>query len=575
MELNSAAIHDAVHPTAAFVHSSEPRTPSSIQGQRSDPGATWEVSWLNPKNRIDNLDDIKEPLWRIDGCSGLGTQFFAVPLFVAPVPPLRIDVFIPEDTPTELRHALEMNEAFHTKDKARVSRLAISKHILRKLQHWTSTLSDPVLWYKSLPFGSRIVMGNLDANLGKINIRIAHMHDLERQFISVDKLEHMWKRDGISLPQQLQLDSLEIVDQLHESVCMVRLPDGRVKVLKALTSYPKFLYAELRNLLRIPAHPNIIARPAYIVTKRCKFGNKNAVVGFLLPYHPSGGLRDILPFRRIHGVDGITDGLKWARQITVALVHLHEANAMFYPDLRVENMVLSRDDNIVMVDFEQRGVWCEFSAPEVNFLDYMLLISRSDRVPEQTRERMEKRIRQLLPYDLDRLESAGYDETLPAFNVAWLCLNETEQEMAEVYMLGRVLWCVFEGVSAPQRAAVWQSYTRESHLDFPDYDRTPVILRGLIDSCTRGRRRTLGEKVGRVGSRLVVLASRQADAEVETAAVREAAKNWWTEEMKDAERFLHRRQEAMARGDWDGNPFKRPTLREVLRVLETVEGGMK
>jgi len=575
MELNSTAIHDVVHPTGAFVDDLLSTAPPISKEDDRGLEPAWEKSWLNPKNRIDSLGDVKEPLWRIDGCTGLGTQFLAVPLFMSPAPPVRVDIFIPEETRAELRKTLQLNDAFHTKDRCRVSRLAISNLILRKLQHWMSTLPNPALWYKSLPFGSRIVLGNLDPDITKINIRIAHTHDLERQLLSAETLERMWKEYAISLPQKIALDSLEIVQQLHDSVCVVRLKDGRVMVLKALTSYPKYLYLELRNLLTIPSHQSIIERPEYVATKRCKFGNKNAVVGFLLPYYRTGNLRDSLPFRRIHNDLWPWDQVRWAIQITRGLIHLHETRAMFYPDLRVENMLLSSEGNIVLVDFEQRGVWCDFSAPEVNFLDYILLVARSEKVPPQIRERMEQRIRALLPYDLDRFESSNYDPSLPAFNVAWLCLNKVEQEMAEVFMLGRVLWCIFEGVAAPQKAAVWQSYPRESHLEFPDYQRTPDSLRELIDSCTKGRRPNLGGKVGRVGSQLVVLDSRQEDVAAGTAAVREVAKAWWTKEVRHAEEFLDRRREALSRGEWDGNPFDRPTLRKVLGVLEGLLQGMK
>ncbi|MCV5168863.1 hypothetical protein OFC04_25440, partial [Escherichia coli] len=67
-----------------------------------------------------------------------------------------------------------------------------------------------------------------------------------------------------------------------------------------------------------------------------------------------------------------------------------------------------------------------------------------------------------------------------SFNIAWLCLSKVEQEAAVVYMLGKLLWCIFEGQSGPDKAAFWQSYAREPDLQFPAIRQTPAGLRDLV-----------------------------------------------------------------------------------------------
>jgi hypothetical protein len=157
----------------------------------------------------------------------------------------------------------------------------------------------------------------------------------------------------------------------------------------------------------------------------------------------------------------------------------------------------------------------------------------------------------------------GYD----SYNIPWLYLDADEQEAAEVYMLGRVLWCLFEGQSAPQPGAVWQSYRREPDLEFPAFRRTPPDLRSLIDRCTSGKRAVLSTLVTRRGSELV-LRSVAPGLRQDPEAIVAVARQWWTEEMQVTEDFLRNRDELKRRGKWNGNYHGRPKLREVLTALE-------
>lgn len=596
MELNSTSIHDVIHPTAAFsLNPAAASTPASA----SAGDVPWHESQLNPKNRIDSLDPPLNPLWRIDGCTGLGTQYYALPLFLADVPPMRFDVFIPEEAATNplLRELLDLNAAFHTKDPDRARRLGISTHILRTLQAWTTekghgSAASVEDMYRNLPFGSRIIFENLDVNIRNIKITIAPTYYVEKQLVGLAKLDGTLGLAPELLPETMDISRLSIVQQLNDSVCLVRMRNdggtdaGKLWILKALTSGTKYLYVELRNLLQLEPHPHVISRPEYLVTKYCKFGGKTAVVGFILPYHAGGSLRDTLPLLRMHDRLTLELQLKWATQLTSAVLHIRERGRMFYPDLRLDNIVLSATGDIVMVDFEQRGVWCEFSAPEINALEYTRILASdaahgSDReegepcIPEETRDRFAAILSRLVP-DWDVLQASeeysprphGY----PCYNIPWLCLDETEREFAEVYMLARVLWCIFEGQSAPQRAAVWQSYRREPDIEFPAFRRTPPTLRDLIDRCTRGRRQVLSSRVVRRGSRLVLRdAGSSGSSPKEVVA---AAREWWRAEVEAALRFLEMREERRRRESWDGNYFGRPRLRELLRELEEFRRGL-
>ncbi|KAK1989537.1 hypothetical protein LZ30DRAFT_683081 [Colletotrichum cereale] len=565
MELGSDIIHDIVHPTAAFSEVIQLRASHhDDSGSFRLPSEDWEASQLNPKNRVDSLDPLPDPLWRIDGCTGLGTQFYVLPLFLRCVPPMRIDAFIPEQSgqPYEIRQLLDLDVAFHTKDRVRVQELNISKHILRALQLWTKAIPEPEALFSSVPFGSRIVFKTLSLDIRAMEIDVAPTYYLERQLLSASALAGMWGTT-IQLPECIDISEVHVVEQIHDSVCLVRL-HGCLWILKTLTSYTKYLYHELKLLLSAKPHPNVMSRPAHLVTKRCSFGSKIAVVGFTLEYHRYGTMRDIVPLQRIHNTFSPAEQFKWSIQITSGVLHHRKTSGTFYPDLRLDNVVMSKDRDAIMVDFEQRGVWCEFASPEINAIEYIRLLAIDEDIPDDVKDKYAGILRRMCP-DFEALQGREeYTNPANGYNICWVCLSPKEQEASEVYMLGRVLWCIFEGASAPQKAAVWQSYRWEAEVDFPAYLRTPPKVRSLIDRCTKGRRATLGNQISRDGNRLVF---REHEKIADPGDIRAAAATWWKREIAWAEAFLAMREKSKSTGEWDENHFGRPCLQEVLDEL--------
>ncbi|KAI5466068.1 hypothetical protein BGZ63DRAFT_400486 [Mariannaea sp. PMI_226] len=575
MELSQQSIHDVIHPTAAFSEA-----PVGIASNSPDRDGTTTTSWydspLNPKNRIDSLAVLERPLWRIDGCTAYGSQFYAIPLFIGTPLPMRIDVFIPEPARLSpvLKKVLDVDVAFHTTSGSRIAVLGITRHILRILQHWTSTQDNPAQIFDNVPFGSRIVFENLPVNVADARISIARTHYLERQLLSLPSLQRYWGT-GVQTPPTIDISEVSYVSQLHDSVCLVKIQD-KIWIFKALTSYTKYLYHELRQLLLIEPHPNIVARPVHLVMKKCSFGNKVAVVGFTLEYHVHGSLRDLLPFLRIHNKVSLADETKWAIQLASALVHLRGTSKIFYPDLRLDNIVLSASRDVVMVDFEQRGVWCEFAAPEVNALEYVRLLAVDEEIPVDVQKKYADILTEMLPNWEAMGEGEEYVWPSSGYNVPWSCLTPTEQEACEVYMLGRVLWCIFEGNSAPQRAAVWLSYRWEPSVEFPGYTRTPARVQKLIDHCTRGRQPGMSKLIVREGNQLVLRKYEKMGLST-PQSVQETARDWWSMEIKESEVWLKQRMEGMKRGDWNENYYDRPTLKEVLSELEAFrdEAGLR
>ncbi|KAM6480998.1 hypothetical protein HDV62DRAFT_90609 [Trichoderma sp. SZMC 28011] len=566
MELSQQSIHDVIHPTAAFSDESIWEQSAANAAVNAARETSWDESPLNPKNRIDSLEPPARPLWRIDGCTAFGTQFYAVPLFMDSIPPFRIDVFIPEPATLsrELRSVLDMDVAFYTRDASRISQLGVTQHVLRLLQYWTSTLDDPPQIYQNIPFGSRIVFNNLPRDVSQVQVAIAPTYYLERQMLSVASFESFWG-SHLDLPPTVDIHDVVYLSQLHDSVCLIEY-EGKTWIFKALTSYTKYLYHELRQLLSIKAHPNIVARPVHLITKKCSFGSKTAVLGFTLEFHVHGSLRDLIPYLQVHDRVSLADKAKWSVQLASALVHLRETSSIFYPDLRLDNIVLSESGDVVMVDFEQRGVWCEFAAPEVNAIEYVRLLAVDDEIPSHIVDKYAAMLTDMLPGWEEMGQGEDYVWPSKGYNVPWACLTPKEQEACEVYMLGRVLWCIFESNSAPQRAAVWLSYRWEPLVEFPGYTRTPPAMRDLIDRCTRGRQAGLSRLIVRRRDKLV-LREFENTGESTAKEVQKTARDWWAKEIADSEAWLKERAEGMKRGDWNENYYDRPTLREVREEL--------
>jgi len=146
--------------------------------------------------------------------------------------------------------------------------------------------------------------------------------------------------------------------------------DGRTEdyVFKALTDNSKYFYHELKLLIHIIPHPNIISQPQYIVTKKSRFSGKVGVCRILLEHHQPNNLQQILigspppPPSKSLVVDSIKTQVTWAKQIVAALIHIQDHRPGFYTNLKLDNIVLAQDGDgdgdkgipqVVLIDFKQ------------------------------------------------------------------------------------------------------------------------------------------------------------------------------------------------------------------------------
>ncbi|KAK1827039.1 hypothetical protein QBC39DRAFT_267864 [Podospora conica] len=602
-------------PTGTDTPASGPDAATSDAGK---PEVPWETSFVNPQNRIDALHpwDWDEPpdgdkaapgQWRLDGVGADGQRVFAVPGFAVDSPPLRIDVHLPppeEYEPAWLRDLLAPELLFSLGNGQKTESMRLQpalQHLVRALRVWVEMYGHGEFQkeYNRSPFGSRIVVTRVVADVKRMaeGIYLVPDYDVEAAMLSVEVLRDMWKDIDV-WPQVVCWEDLKLKRQLHEAITVVEmdsdLGDRRRVVFKSLLRDQRYLYNEIKTLLSFRPHPHVAARPLGLVVKRGRFGSRLGVCGFLMEYFEQGNLQTALRTldmtRRQGGDDaadeGITQKLEWARQITSALVHVNSHPAGFFPDLKPDNIVL-RGRDIVLLDFEQRGGWYAWSPPEVAYVEYMeLLVEGLWEEWEGLRDEIQDILARRIPGWRTSSQRDAYWNSDGGFSAPWRDLlrkrmqeGSLDLEKAQVYMLGRLLWCIFEekpllrcGISqevlcddihdTDGTGRGWNS-TRPR---FPQFRRASVAVRELIRRCTEGDR-AWSERLDHPGGLFVrgrKLFAVGADGEGRDPP--EWAKEWWGSEVERAKRFMvesselrEALQEAVAR---------RPTFLDVLGVLE-------
>lgn len=511
-----------------------------------------------------------------------GRLFYAIPICLLPdLIPLRIDVLIPdqEQYPPELRRILHSDFSVPMRHP-RLENLGISRHICRALDYHCAQHPDFLSLYHTLPFGSRLQFENISANVKDMTLTVLPAHYLERQWLSVSSLQALWFEEvrKSDWPQTIDLGQLRLKKQLHDSVSVVSLaaesghgPDKDL-VFKSTTTDPKFVYHELKFLLAAPRHANLMRPPIYIVTKKCNFGGKHGVCGFILPYYLLGSIRDVLPMRTHTDTLTLRQRLTWSRQIACALIHIREAAGTFYSDLRPDNVLLSipmgeGSEDIILCDFEQRGNWYEWCAPEILYSMYMENLSTSP-FPAAQKYLWDCNLRSHLP------TKAGPH----GCNAPWFSLSPDAQEKSMVFSLGLLLYCIFEGLSNV-RNSLANAWPYEPEIAFPEFRRTPPFMQNCIRQCTidapeweleteRSKPGTQVRRIWRINGQL--FPGRKTCDEGETVdpaqTVLETAKAWWESELQRAKIFFQS-------DDWRTGRCgrARPTLREVLAILDGEE----
>ncbi|KAK3936612.1 hypothetical protein QBC46DRAFT_394631 [Diplogelasinospora grovesii] len=588
MELASSIFSDVLSPLAAFNTDitgdiAQDCEFGALQADNND----WQTSFLNPQSRIDSLTPHARPRWRLDGADVDGRRFFAVPVFAIGAPPLRIDIYLPasEEYPGALKRVLRPEAVIYA-GKRRIHSLPVSQHVLRALENWSLRIADFEQQYMSMPFGSQIFIMNMASGFGLMEVHLCPNYDVEQSMHSIEALQKMWKLpDGGAWPPVLEWSDLGLERQLHEAITLVRIKGtSGLVIFKSLIRDQRYMYNELKMLLTLPPHPHVIPRPAYVVTKKGRFGGRHGVCGFILEYYPLGSLKE----RLLHSEIALEQRLRWSRQVTEALIHVNHSHPFgFYPDLKPDNIVFKEKTqatgqlDVVLLDLEQRGGWFSWSPPEIAYIEYLEILastgsssteddSNYNNTLREIREEISARLKRYMPgWTPTAGQQDRYCDSEGGFSGPWRSLlrNRMENqddgglERAQVFMLGKLLWCIFEHqpfVRCGIDHELLQDAAPDSGPTFPEFRSTPEPLRSLIRRCTAGapewddpgRRRRIVLRQGKLVPAVITNSTdgMQEDGEdatngpkVETvtaAGTREAARTWWAVEVERARRFL-------------------------------------
>ncbi|KAK2747001.1 hypothetical protein FQN57_002573 [Myotisia sp. PD_48] len=504
----------------------------------------------------ETTDQERPPLkhgWRIDGAT-FGVYYWAIPMSIHPCAPMNIHVKLPDQTewPPELWGPLGARDSVHMSDQ-RIRSLGISKHLTRALDLWWERDPSAVEAYKNLPFGSLINCKDIKSNVEDMSFEYLPNWGLEELLLTPAELQTMW---GFKqMPEAINIEELQAERQIQASISLVWFLDssgsrnqyvfkGRAKI--------NALYHEIKMLLSIPSHPNIIKGPVYLVTTgKSSVDGQDRVCGFLLPYHEAGALQEALPRMRLRGELKLQDQIRWSRQITAALQHVMSSPALFYSDLKMDNILLGHAEdevlNVVLSDFEQSRSFYNWAPPEVYYIEWIAelgheKIARSGLIDNATSE---KYCSLFYRYLLSKRQSSiatqkrKYDNPPNGWYFPWLLSSPAEREAHLVYSLGKVLWCIFEG-EGDADIILGRSLLIDADRTFPEFNATPPPIQDLIKRCTAGAREWKDGTIGivRRGGQVYPLGRSGAGGEP-TATLEEtkdAIKSFWQSEMVKAER---------------------------------------
>lgn len=533
--------------------------------------------------------------WEIQS-SRFGVAYSVIPTFIKDLPPMRIDLVIPDQIawPPSLWSKLGARDSVHLTG-GRIRSLGICKHLARGLESWAARTDGFEQMYRSQPFGSTIRLSAVTELPEQMEFEFVANKALSRPgaMLSAMELGELWGFGESEMPPSVPLSALRHRSHLSGEVILVTLspnrgmPESQQLVFKSSKKCSSELYHEIKNLMSMEPLPSLMPRPEFLVT--IEISGEPRVCGFLAKYYPGGTLEDVLPQRRLNGTLQLRHQVGWALDLVTTLIHVKKSPVKFYSDLRPDQLVLSPNpdgsETAVLLDFEQSRNLYNWAPEEIYSLEWIAELglhdfARTDDLPKEVMSKYSEILREYLtsrghPFP-PPLVGATYDNPPLGWYWPWLCSSPAEQESAMVYMLGKVLWCIFEGVQDAD-IILGRSNPYDGQQRFPHFIRTPPPLQELIRRCTEGAREwTDGPiKIYRREGRVFPLGKTGLDGESEGTLeeTKQTIKEFWQNEIQKAEQFVAARQRhdqgCATKSDVERLSYlRRPTLAEVQDALE-------
>ncbi|KAK3897167.1 hypothetical protein C8A05DRAFT_39283 [Staphylotrichum tortipilum] len=590
MDITPAIIHRILLPLSATFDDDLPLSATLTNNFPLSPTPTISPSTTSSLSYTIPTPNDTSITWTIDTGTPSTLTFLALPHFARHRPPLYIPVVIlPDETPlgpptTHLAIPPSLAPPFHfptifATSKPTLPSHPLSTYLLTALSYWSTTTPNFEQRYLSLPYGSKILVDRLPPDPREARIHLWPCYELERAWLSLRSFE---EQTGVGLEMNgvgvVELEGLELVRWFEEVVVLVRVKSwgGKVVVYKAVGEAGQvgYMYHELRVLVGMGGQRGVVGRPLGVVVKRCRFGGKVGVCGFLEEYYGEhGSLQRVLgdPVRR---AVGLGQKVGWLRELALALVYVRDHGPGFYSDLKPSNVLLvTREDGCtapLLIDFEQRGSWYSWSPPEVQFVEFLDMLA-TKASSASTRERYSEILYRCIhgwsPQHQERPLSAAPQ----GYSLGWTALDQAGQQRAQMFGLGKMMWCVLEELPSCNTFVSIETLAEgiDQRQRFPEFDKTPAELRELIRRCTASAPEWKGKgfPAQRRGNKLVPVEPRAGTGEVpDSVYVQRLAREWWRKRVKDAENYV---KNYGVGGSVTTNAVNAevPTLEEVVDIL--------
>ena len=230
---------------------------------------------------------------RIDGAT-FGVKYNAIPVYLSPLAPSRIDVSIPDQTKWSLDtwSTLGAKDSVHTSG-IRIREFGITNHLCRALEQLYSSTPNFGEHYCKLLFGSGIIVSKVEADVTRMQIAFKPNDTLWDRLLSEEGLNNMGKDEGVEMPPAIDYRQQRYGKQLSQDLTLVTVPTSaghQLMIFKSQTKSCSELYYEVQVLLTLPRSAYIEEPPAYLVTTNQSRSDDSRVCGFLMEYHELGTL---------------------------------------------------------------------------------------------------------------------------------------------------------------------------------------------------------------------------------------------------------------------------------------------
>ena len=211
-------------------------------------------------------------------------------------------------------------------------------------------------------------------------------------------------------------------------------------------------------------------------------GTSPIVCGCLYPFFPKGDLGDRLEAAYSSATKIPLDMKKsWCAQMVAAVKHAHYVGRTYHMDIKPGNFLISDEDSLVLIDWEQSDGPPTTVAPEADgqWEVYEEQHSTDMSIPGGSGTTVLKYTKYQGP---ERENTSFPGHPWITFNVfpLWNVICPKAVEKAEVFALGRSMWMVLR-----QPNMEWEEIEHPNDLvsDWNETDDIPVAWKNLVDRC--------------------------------------------------------------------------------------------